>query len=104
MILRIPTPRNRPYLSQRVQLEGREYSFFFHWSQLESAWYLDLATVEEEPLINGIKLLTNVNLLRRSSDPRLPPGLLFVVDLVSNRDPDYFTLGNQIPLYYVTST
>lgn len=104
-LYRIPTPgETAPSRTQRVVLDGREYLFTFDWRALESRWYLDVGTTEGESLISGIKLCLGANLLRRSQDERMPPGLLFLVAAIGSDDPGLDALGSRVALMYASAT
>jgi len=102
MALEIPTSTELVSYSQRTQLEGRDYLLVFDFREREGRWFLDLLDNEEEPLACGVKLVVGARLLRRKTDPRLPPGDFLVVDLEGQgRDPGFGELGARFRLLYV---
>jgi hypothetical protein len=72
-----PTPL---YWNQTTQLDGVEYLLRFYWSGRESAFYIGVYDQNENPIALSIRLVVGVPLLRRFQDPRLPPGMLLLVD------------------------
>lgn len=101
-LLQIPAPSNVSARTQRVVLSGREYILSFYWNEFEAKWYLDVSTNEGEALILGVKLAMGVNLLRRVTDARRPPGPLFLIDPSgSDVDPGLRDLGKRVQLLYV---
>lgn len=77
-----------PYYSERVRLDGRDYILQFAWNQREERWRLSLFTDRDEPLVRGLKLVTNWPLLRYYQfDARIPSGELYVVDWTGNGTP-----------------
>jgi hypothetical protein len=105
MILLIDTPTTDLLYSEQVQLEGLTYTFRFLWSSRESCWYLDISDQGGNMLAPWVRLVVGPPLLRRFTDPRLPPGILTCVDL-SGMDEDIQVqsdLGTRVPLSYLTS-
>jgi hypothetical protein len=105
--LLIPTSAN-PYYSERVKLDGRDYLLRFSYNEREERWYLSLYDDAEDPLILGIKLLTNWELLQHyHADPRVPPGELWVMDTTGNDDPPTLNelgVGKRCELTYFSVT
>lgn len=107
MVIVIDTDTEQLEFDQLTQLEGVEYTFSFAWSTAQNCWYLSLLDQNGEFICAGIKLVCGLrNLLNTwGSDPRTPPGNLFVADLGGlDRDiaaPD--ELNNNFPLCYITS-
>lgn len=104
-VLEIDVDSTLTYYDELTQLESLEYLLEFVWSTRESSWYLNIYDQDENSLAVGIKLLLNVDLLRRFPDPRLPPGKLICVDqgstaldIAASTD-----LGSSVLLMYVTS-
>lgn len=80
----VPTTVAFPEYTQRTVLEGREYVLRFIYNEREGAWYLDISDSDENPLMLGMKLVADWNLLRRATDARLPTGELYAVDLAGS--------------------
>ena len=91
---------------QLTQLDGREYLLRFVWSTRESTWYLNIYDQDENPIALGVRLVVNWPLLRRFRDPRLPPGLLFLVDMSNTNqeviDPIDILPTERCPIFYFT--
>lgn len=104
-ILTIPTTSD-PFYSQTVNLEGVDYLFEFRWNQRESSWYLAIYQ-SDETLLCSVKVVTNWDLLRRFTDPRLPPGPLFAkanpLGDTTNPGLTDFGPGLRVELKYLTS-
>ena len=104
-VLTINTDADPLYYDQTVQLEGREFVFGFQWSARELCWYLSISDQDETPLATSIRLVVNWPLLRKYTDPRLPPGRLIAIDL-SDQMQDIQVpgdLGTRVSLTYYTS-
>ena len=104
----IPTKAGVPYYSMRTSLDGRDFNLRFAWNQREERWYMDIRSDIDEPLALGLKLVTNVSLLRAMAfDPRLPPGLLMAMDMTLDQSPPgYYDLeiGKRVQLVYDPTT
>jgi hypothetical protein len=104
-VLEIDLDSSLTYYDELVQLESLEYLLEFAWSDRESSWYLNIYDQDGNQLATGIKLLLNVDLLRRFNDPRLPPGKL-ICDVLGGDSVDIGTsadLGERVTVLYVTS-
>ena len=103
-VLEIDLDPTLTYYDEIVQLESLEYVFEFAWSARELCWYLNLYDQDGNELALGIKLLLNVDLLRRFPDARLPPGHLLCLDVSGlNKDiAQSSDLGTNVILEYVT--
>ena len=92
------------FYDQRVVLDGQEFVRNFTYNQRIDSWYLDILSEAEELLEAGIKLVTDFPLLRKRSNPALPPGELVVQRLsldVSNVTLEVIE-NLRVALFYVT--
>lgn len=78
-VLRLAFPPG-PAWSQEVQLDGRAYQLRGQYNTRSDQWTLDILTRTGEPIILGKRLVLDFPLLGDETDPRLPPGGLYVVD------------------------
>ena len=101
MPLQIPL---RADLSSQVctlTLDGASYQLGLHYNPRASAWSLDLHTIAGEPLLLGLRLVPQWSLLDRGSDPRLPPGRLYLHDRTGlSEPPTQAGLGDRWTLLY----
>lgn len=65
---------------QEVVLDGRVYTLRAQWNTRHQYWSLDIQTGDRDPILSGLKLTPNWEIIGRYADERLPPGRLFVVD------------------------
>src|SRR5690242_7133103 len=87
----IPVPLDAAYSTQRVRLEGSDYVFDLAYNQREDRWYLSISDSESNPVVSGVKLVTNFPLLRRyHSNTAVPPGELMCVSLTGDDSPPGF--------------
>lgn len=90
-VLLIETSSDFAFYTQRARLDDRDYVLHFSWNEREGRWYLGIHDIEDDPIVDSIKLVTNWPLLRYyHSDPRCPPGELMVQTLTSDDSPPGF--------------
>lgn len=98
--------REDPYYVQRTKLDGRVYILSFSYNEREERWYLSLLDETEDPIIQGLKLVSNWSLLfPHRYDPRTPPGELSVADITGDGSPPKLTelgAGKRCQLLYWT--
>jgi hypothetical protein len=104
-MLALPADSADPSYAFEVELEGSLYRFELHWNDRDGAWFLSLYDATETLLVAGRKVVLGANLLGKSAEPALPPGLLLILDTSgANADPGRDDLGERCPLIYVEST
>jgi hypothetical protein len=67
---------NLPFTQQVVQLSGRSYLIEAKWNSSYRYWTLDIYDGLRQPIIFGLKLVANIELLRRYQLENLPIGAL----------------------------
>ena len=93
-----------PAFEQLMTLEQSNYVFRFKWNTLFSYWALDILDQNKVLLTAGLKIVLNVELLRRARNPALPSGYLIAVPQddsiveISRK-----SMGDNVQLYYVDS-
>jgi hypothetical protein len=76
--VRIPWPTG-PSWQATVALDRRSYRIAGRWNGEAGAWFFDLATIDNVPLMTGAKIVQGVLIGARLADNRLPPGYFVVV-------------------------
>lgn len=105
--IQLPTPP-KPFYSQRVTLDGADFTLTFEWN-MRSGWYLSMADANDEVIFSGTKLVVNWNLLRTVTDERKPPGMLKLIDTATDditgeaADPGYYDLDQRCKLIYLSA-
>jgi len=100
----IPTNSENPSWSEIITLEGSNYIFSFTWNARDKSWVLDIQLTDDLPVIMGIKLVANYELLGTYAQNKQPPGSLFLYDTAGKReDCNREELGARWKLYYITS-
>lgn len=98
----IPTSTELSSYTQRVVLDGREYTLGFQWNQREAKWYLSLADQDGVAIVHGIKVVADFPLLRTLTDRRAPPGEIWAQDRSgTGADPGLRELGVRVILVYM---
>lgn len=103
MMFRIPTSTRDEVASytQRTTLDGREYVLTFDWNGRAGHWFFSIADQDEDPILQGVKVVLGWNLLDGVRDVRRPPGAIVAVDLTGSGEPPGRTeLGGRVELVY----
>ena len=103
MPVQLPIDSANPNYRVGVTLNDIPYLFEVRWNARDSAWYLDVLDVSEDPIRTGIKIVLGVALGWRSTDPRFPTGAILAEDLTGEgRDATYDDLGSRVVVYHYT--
>lgn len=73
--------RDYPSFEQVVVLDDISLHIEIRYNSRDSAWMMDIYDGDDSPIVQGIKLVPNWELIGRFKDTRLPGGLLFAVDI-----------------------
>jgi hypothetical protein len=104
MILQIPFSGEASFV-QEVVLESVPYLIQFNWNSRGNFWDMNIKDRDQNPLVEGIKLLLGEELLKKFPDSGLPPGTMFIIDNAGTDTPiifDDFSTG-RCSLIYVES-
>jgi hypothetical protein len=97
----IPLDVSDAAFSQDVDLGASRYRLQFTWNTRGTFWTLDVLTTADEPIVMGVRLVTDWFLLQPYQDPRLPTGYLFCCDMTgAGADPGRDDLGDRVQLVY----
>ena len=76
-----------PFYTETVPLDGINYRLYFGYNQREDTWYLSIANDLGTDLLNGIKLVCGIDLLKRwHYIEGLPAGQLACISLSGTDD------------------
>lgn len=104
-LIDIPVRFDLPSHSLRITLEGTVYTLRFRWNERTCCWIMDIASSEDVDIVNGIAVLTNVDMIGHIRRDDIPPGIFIAFDETGQqRDPDRETFGNEVKLFYEEST
>jgi hypothetical protein len=103
-MLEISLNSNAGAFKQKIDLEGIFYTFNFQWNSRMSIWSLDILTEAEDPIVQGLPIFVNLNVIERFKDSRLPPGKIYFLDTSGNvSNPLRFDLGQRVSMLYEES-
>lgn len=90
---------------QTTPLDGTDYIFHFSYNSRDGHWYLSLRTIDNEPIrgCESMKLVLGIDILRRVTDDRKPPGQLVVFSEFLE-EPGLLSFGNDYTLMYLPDT
>lgn len=69
-----------PAFTQTVNLDGTVYRLSFAWNYRAGYWSTSILDAAGTPLLQGVRLVLGLYLLRQYATPGLPPGDLLAVD------------------------
>lgn len=84
-VVTIPWPDGASW-RQSVALDGRVYRMAAKWNEIADCWTLDISTRENDPILQGVKIVGGVLLTSRIADDRLPRGWFVVTADKPGRD------------------
>lgn len=101
-VFEIPITNTESSFKLRTILESVELVLRFDWNGRDSRWQLSISDAKEEPLIMGLALNINTELIHRYEMSELPAGRLALYDtsgkfLEAGRD----DLGGRCKLLYM---
>jgi hypothetical protein len=94
-----------PHYDFSSTLEGKLLTFELRWNERSGAWFLSLFDDTGAAIFSGRRVVLGADLLGRSSDSRLPPGMLIAYDASgADLDAGRNDLGSRVQLLYIEST
>lgn len=104
MISTVPTPVDGyPDQSFRVSLGDTQYGLRWLWNGREGVWTLSVSDADGEPILSGVRVVLDVDLLAYTADARAPQGYLIVSDPSGGTtEPGLDELGNRVQVLFVT--
>jgi hypothetical protein len=93
-----------PSVSKEIVIDDISYIFSFVWNTRMEAWTLSIYTIENEPILVGIKLVLNYELIRMYRHLDIPQGEMYVIDITDNETKiaydDFTSSGRNLILAY----
>jgi hypothetical protein len=99
----IQIPAGLQHFVETVPLEESVWRFQFDWNSYSETWHLTLSDAFDVVLLAGTPVLPGLFLgMGQSYDPRMPPGMLEVIDmgLGTPTKPTLTSFGTQHQLVY----
>jgi hypothetical protein len=85
-----------------IQLAGVTYNLMIVWNEASNCWMLDIADRLEVPILQGIPLITGIDLLRQYEYLGFGGSLIVQTDHNPNAVPTLQNLGLTGRVYFVT--
>lgn len=85
-----------------ISLSGVTYNLTLVFNTMSDCWVLDIADINNVPLVCGIPLVTGHDLLEQFEYLGIGGGLLCLTDSTPEVVPTYDNLGTSGHLYYIT--
>ena len=101
-ILQITLDTEQAISKQTVSLEGKNYIFRFTWNNRDNSWNMDIMKPNDIPIIMGIKLVVNYELISRYIQEGVPPGMIILFN-EKNVQYDRYDINQTHFLVYITS-
>lgn len=104
-LLVIPVDSVDPNYTIDVSLSGGLYRLRLWWNNRSGNWTLDVLDTSDNPIVAGVVLVADWELLSHYPNPALPPGMFYCVDTSGQSlDPGYDDLGARVILVYDDGT
>lgn len=100
-VFEIPLASNNQKFS--ITLVGVTYNMTVRWCPPASCWILDIADLNNVPIIQGIPMVTGADLLEQYEYLGFVGSLVVQTDYEPNLVPDFTSLGNTGHLYFLVS-
>ena len=86
---------------QTILLDDIPFVLIFRWNAMNEYWVMDILRNDEEPVIFGVKLVTNYNLMAQYSMSNKPPGNILCQNIVGGWEAiRRFDMGQVTELVY----
>lgn len=73
-----------PSFTEELEIDGTTYILKFNWNSRFSFWTISFYDVAQNPIVTGIKIVLNINLLAQFRAYAVPSGELRAVDASGN--------------------
>lgn len=91
---------SKPYKNFTKTLDKNSYKLTFRWNGTAAKWILNIKGLTNDVEVNGIALVTGINLLKPFAIKELG-GLNIIDTFETNTDPTRYSLGNQHKIQYI---
>lgn len=87
--------------SEQITLSGNIYLLEFKWNSLNKYWSMNIFNRNAEPIVLGIKVVTNYNLTAQYVADGMPTGQIFCQNIIQEWiDIGRFDMGKTTELIY----
>jgi hypothetical protein len=103
MIQQLPLIPSEPNYRVGTVLDVTPVILDVHWNGRDAAWFMDIMTETEVPIVMGVKIVLGTLLGGRTSSQEFPLGVLVAADLSGEgRDATLDDLGTRVLVYFYT--
>jgi len=100
--LELPVTSDVPSYQFSVDLDGRNYKMKFRYNLRQLRWIWDILDTDENDILVGIPLLTNIGLNMRFNKESMPPGRFILIDEGGeDKDAERDDLGSRVKMLYI---
>lgn len=96
----LPIDAQKPSQRKRITVDGHKLEYHVRWQQTPSRWFISLDCDAVGLHSKGLGLVTGMDLLANRTQEQL--GILMLLDLQGDEDPDFDGLGVRWKLAYAT--
>lgn len=75
-----------PSFLETVTLENIILNFRFRWNGRANSWFMDISDSLDDPIVHGVKIVNQWELINRLTDIRLPQGAIIVTPIDGSDD------------------
>lgn len=100
-LLKLPIQNDIGDFNFKISLDGDSFFFFFQYDARDDSWFISISDADEITLVEGIKMVVDVNLFGQFGHLDIPQGNLFCSNSENpNTEPNIENFGNNIQLFY----
>ena len=93
--------RDPAYWKEQITLDNEIFVLYFKWNALNEFWVMDIYNRDEDPIILGIKIVPNYNLLAAYTQINQPKGDIICQNIVGSFDEiSRFDMSQKFELVY----
>ena len=90
-----------PHFTVQAQLDGSSYTLELEWLEAVGSWFFSLYGAKGEPVLSGLKVVTDWPITARHRTRGVPPGQLIFQGDGHTAPPGRLELGERVKLYYI---
>jgi len=103
MSLTLPIQNTFSNFSQEITLDGVSYRFEFTYNTRSFQWAMSIFDIDQNAIVEGIKLVLEYELLDQYRAYNLPPGELYCIDTTDEViEITRENFGDAVQLVYIT--
>jgi hypothetical protein len=95
------TPQNQEL---DVSLAGVTYHLRIKWNAAQQSWSLDIQDSQQEPILNGIPLVTGCDILEQYGYENIGGAMVVQSTTSPDTGPDFNSLGSTVNLFFIIPT